>query len=70
MAYITIGSKRLGIEFAFAMTSYALIIAVNHYVTLRSGIESFIFYVVAIYNWLMYCNIAFSNPGRINDSYK
>jgi hypothetical protein len=62
------GSKKLGIEFFFAMFSYAFTVLINHNVTLRSGVESFIFYVVAIYNVLMYCNIAFSDPGWLEDN--
>lgn len=70
MTYIIVGQKILGIEFMCAIFSYILTVFVNHKWTLRSGTESFVFYVVAIYNVLMYCNIALSDPGWLEESQK
>ena len=42
----------------------------GHFVTLRSGLESVVFYVVGIYNVLMYIAIAFSNPGWLDEKQK
>ncbi len=39
----------------------------GHFVTLREGLESFVFYVVGIYNVLMYVAIATSDPGWLKE---
>ena len=70
MAYIIIGQRKLGIEFMIAIGSYFSTFLMGHFVTLRSGIESYVFYVVGIYNVLMYVAIAFSDPGWLDASQK
>lgn len=41
----------------------------GHFVTLRDGewLENAIFYVVGVYNILMYCAIVLSDPGWLGD---
>jgi len=67
MAYIIVGQRKLGIEFMIAIISYFSTFLMGHFVTLRPGIESIVFYVVGIYNVMMYVAIAFSNPGQLED---
>ena len=68
--YLLLGTKKLGLDFLFAQSTYFLILTVNHFVTLRSGAECVWFYTVATYNLLMYINIAFSNPGWLDEPHK
>ena len=53
-----------------AILSYAGTFMMGHFVTLWSGVESVVFYVVGIYNILMYIAIAFSNPGWLDEKQK
>jgi hypothetical protein len=70
MAYIIVGHKKLGIEFMIAIVSYFATFLMGHFVTLRPGIESVIFYVVGLYNILMYLAISLSDPGRVKEKQK
>jgi hypothetical protein len=69
-AYIIVGHKKLGIEFMIAMASYLGTFLMGHFVTLRPGIESVIFYVVGFYNIVMHCVIACSDPGWLDAKQK
>ena len=69
-AYIIVGHKKLGVEFMIAMTSYVGTFLMGHFVTLRSGIESYIFYVVGVYNIVMHLAIACSDPGWLDTKQK
>ena len=69
-AYIIVGHKKLGIEFMIAFLSYLGTFLMGHYVTLRPGIESYIFYVVAFYNIILHLGIACSDPGWIDERQK
>jgi len=57
----------LRIEFFIAIASYIMTFFMGHFVTLREGLESFVFYVVGIYNVLMYVAIATSDPGWLKE---
>lgn len=70
MAYIIVGQRKLGPEFLIAIGSYIATFLLGHFVTLREGVESYVFYVVGIYNVLMYVAIAFSDPGWIDKKQK
>lgn len=70
MTYLRVGDKKLGVEFAFAQLSYLAIFLITHFVTLRSGLESYLFYGLSLYVWVLYVNIAFCNPGRLTESQK
>lgn len=70
MAYIIVGQRKLGLEFMIAILSYIGTFLMGHFVTLRSGVESVVFYIVGIYNVLMYIAIAFSNPGWLDERHK
>jgi hypothetical protein len=50
--------------------SYCFSFFMGHFVTLRGGFESVVFYVVGIYNVLMYLAIATSDPGWLSDEQK
>lgn len=54
----------------FAMFSFGIIILVNHFLILRSGLEAIIFYVMATYHLIMYYQIAVSDPGWVSEAYK
>lgn len=66
MAYIIVGQRKFGLEFLIAVSSYVATFLMGHFVTLRDGLESYVYYVVGIYNVLMYIAISFSNPGWIS----
>jgi hypothetical protein len=70
MAYIIVGQRKLGIEFMIAMCSYFGTFFMGHFVTLRPGIESIVFYVVGVYNILMYLAITLSDPGWLDEKQK
>jgi hypothetical protein len=70
MAYIIVGQRKLGIEFMIALVSYFATFFLGHFLTLREGLESQVFYVVGIYNVLMYIAIAFSDPGWLEERQK
>jgi hypothetical protein len=65
-AYIIVGHKKLGIEFMIAFVSYLGTFLMGHFVTLREGIEAYIFYVVGVYNVVMHLVIACSDPGWLD----
>jgi hypothetical protein len=67
VAYIIVGHKKLGAEFLIAMISYLGTFLMGHFVTLRPGIESVIFYVVGCYNIIMHLAIACSDPGWLDE---
>lgn len=69
-AYIIVGHKKLGVEFMIAMLSYMWTFLMGHFVTLRPGIESAIFYIVGFYNVVMHLVIASSDPGWLDDNQK
>lgn len=70
VAYIIVGHKKLGIEFMVAIISYFGTLFMGHFVFLRPGIESLIFYTVGIYNILLYFAISSSDPGWVDDKQK
>jgi len=70
MTYIIVGRRKLTIEFIIAVTSYLFTFLMGHFVTLRPGIESIIFYVVGLYTTLMYIAITFSDPGWLSEKQK
>jgi len=67
MTYIIVGRRKLGIEYMIAVFSYLFTFFMGHYVTLLPGIEAIIFYVVGIYNVIMYIAIQWSDPGWLDD---
>jgi hypothetical protein len=67
MAYIIVGNKRLGTEFMLAFISYFATFFFSHKITLRPGIEAYIFYIVGIYNIIIYIAISFADPGWLDD---
>jgi len=70
MAYIIVGQRKLGIECMIAIVSIFSTFFMGHFVTLRGGLESWVFYVVGIYNLCMYVAIAFSDPGWLEEKQK
>ncbi len=67
MTYIIVGKRKLGIEFMIAFASYLFTFFMGHYVTVRPGIEAIIFYVVGLYNVMMYIAISWSDPGWLDE---
>jgi hypothetical protein len=70
MAYIIVGHRKLGPEALIAIGSYFATFFMGHFVTLRDGLESYVFYVVGFYNILMYLAIAMSDPGWLEHKQK
>jgi hypothetical protein len=67
MTYIIVGKRKLGIEFMIAVASYLFTFLMGHYVILGPGIEALIFYVVGLYNIMMYVAIQWADPGWLDD---
>ena len=67
MTYIIVGKRKLGIEFMIAMASYLFTFFMGHYVTVGPGLEALIFYVVGLYNIMMYIAIQCSDPGWLDE---
>ncbi len=72
MAYLNVGSKKLGVEFLFAFLSYIATVycAYAYHLPYLSDAEYYVFSFVAIYECLIYLNLAFSDPGRHNQMQK
>ena len=70
MAYIIVGNKKLEIKFLIAFISYFATFILSHMITLRPGIEAYIFYIVGVYNVVIYISISFSNPGWLDEKQK
>ena len=68
--YISIGNKRLGIEFAFAQFSFNLMAVYHHFCTLEGPIEKVVFYSYAIYMACIYFTLGLCNPGWISEEQK
>ena len=68
MVYLNLFNKKLGIEFLYAMFSYLFTLLVTYYVTLStSTLESWLFYVIAVYEITIYFNVSMSDPGRLDE---
>jgi hypothetical protein len=50
-----------------AFASYLFTFLMGHYVTVGPGIEAMIFYVVGLYNLMMYFAIQWSDPGWLDE---
>lgn len=70
MAYIIVGNKKLGVEFMLAFISYFGTFIVSHMITLRAGLEAYIFYIVGVYNIIIYISISCANPGWLDEKQK
>ncbi len=71
MYHISIGNKKLGAEFAFAIASYICMVIYHHQLTLETGsLESYLFYALSIYTIAVYLTIALCNPGRLTPEQK
>lgn len=69
MAWLKVGSKRLGVEFAYIFLSTLFIYFVQTYVILPpNSWEASLFYFIFTYNVIAYVSLASSDPGRINDA--
>ena len=55
----------MGIECCFAIGSWTLANAFNHYVALKSDEESLIYYAYSAYLAYYYFTLALCNPGRL-----
>lgn len=67
MAWLKVGSKKLGVEFAYLAGSTLFIFLTQYYVILpNSGWESVLFYFFFFYNLTTYIALSQSDPGRIN----
>jgi hypothetical protein len=70
MAYLIIGSRKLGTEAIIAIGSYFWTFFMGHLVTLREGpdyfLENLVYYVVGVYGMMMYLAIVLSDPGWID----
>jgi uncharacterized membrane protein len=70
-AWLRVGSKRLGYEFAYIFLSAIFMVAMHSQVILahREDFTSWdrvLFYGVFLYNVVTYVSLAFSDPGRID----
>ncbi|CDW80113.1 erf2p [Stylonychia lemnae] len=73
MAYFSLGSKKLGVEFAFAMFSYFYSISVQYWVIQHpdiGGYEKYLFWFVCLYEFVIYFNVALCDPGRLDEKQK
>lgn len=69
--YVHCGEKKLGLEFAYAMFSYFFVTISTYNMTLNKGsLEAFIFYILSIYEIVIYFNVAMSDPGRVDEKMK
>ena len=70
MAYLNIGSKKVGVEFLFAFLSYiaTVLCGFTYHLPYLTSYEYYIFSFLATYELLIYINLAFSNPGRMDDA--
>ena len=69
MRWLTIGSRKIGVECAYLVLS-ALCMYLFHTYTLRPSTENFdsnLFYGIFYYNVITYISLVLSNPGRIDD---
>ena len=68
MAWLKVGSKKLGVEFAYIFVSIIFIVLMQHFVILKDNYswESLLFYTVFTYNLVTYLSLAFSDPGRVD----
>ena len=76
MAWLRIGSKRLGVEFAFLAGSTVFIYLTQTYLVLPSLKEAgagewerLVFLFFFSYNVIVYLQLAFSDPGRIDTAH-
>ena len=70
MVYISVGSKKLGVEFAYAMFSYFYTISVQYFVVQHpnvGGFEKYLFWGICLYEFVIYFNIALCDPGRLDE---
>jgi hypothetical protein len=70
MAWLKVGSKKLGVEFAYLAGSTIFIFLMHHNVIQpgfeQGGWENLLFYFIFFYNLITYLSLAFSDPGRID----
>lgn len=69
-SYILIGQRRIGLEFIIVWLSYFSTFLLGHWVTAQPGIESIVFYVVGIYNVLIFLAIRLADPGWLTTEQK
>jgi hypothetical protein len=69
MGWLTVGSKKLGLEFAYIAVSTVFIFLTQHYVILEyhqpGSWDAIAFYLIFCYNLVTYLSLAFSDPGRL-----
>ena len=68
--WLKVGSKKLGVEFAYIAGSTIFIFVMQHCLILQSplqgGWEAPLFYFIFAYNLATYLALAFSDPGRVD----
>lgn len=68
--WLKVGSKKLGVEFAYIAGSTVFIFVMHHYLILQNpeqgDWEAPLFYFIFSYNLVTYLALAFSDPGRID----
>jgi hypothetical protein len=67
MPCIIIGSKKIEKEFIFTLASFGLIVVMNLYVTLKDHWDTTFFYLLSMYEGILFLSLVFGNAGHLDD---